>query len=98
MIRDYFPPWELFEKRHAQPHLVSATHSLPESGQLSQKPYSQTRYSASFSGNYYPSKSDYTSYAYGLTYGGFALMTTGFGLYFYRRRRNRPYREVRFHE
>jgi hypothetical protein len=98
MIRDYYPPWELFEKRHAQPYMVQALYSLPEAGELDGKPYSNTRYLASFSGRYYPSPNDYESYAYGLSFGLFALVATGLGIVRYRRGRNRPYREVSFDE
>lgn len=98
MIRDYYPPWSLFEKRHAQPYLVNALYTQPEEGVLDGKSYRATRYLASFTGNYYPSPNDYESYAYGLMFGLFALVATGLGIYLYRRRRNRPYREVRFHE
>jgi len=97
MIRDYYPPWNLFEKRHAQPYLVRTIYSAPEAGELEGEAYRRSRYQASFSGNYYPSPNDYESYAYGLTFGLFALVATGLGIYLYRRRRNRPYREVRFH-
>lgn len=98
MIRDYYPPWNLFEKRHAQPYLVRAFYTVPQEGELEGEPYRSIRYQASFSGNYYPSPNDYESYAYGLTFGLFALVATGLGIYLYRQRRNRPYREVRFHE
>ncbi len=98
MIRDYYPPWKLFEKRHAQPYMVHADYTLAESGALNGTPYNQTRYLASFSGRYYPSPDDYQSYAYGLSFGLFAMVATGWGVTRYRRRRNRPYREVRFHE
>jgi hypothetical protein len=98
MIRDYYPSWELFEKRHAQPYMVQALYTLPEAGELDGKPYSNTRYLASFSGHYYPSPNDYESYAYGLSFGLFALVATGLGITRYRRSRNRPYREVSFDE
>ena len=70
---------------------------IAEAGEVDGRPYRSTRYLASFTGNYYPSPDDYESYAYGLAFGLFALVATGLGIYLYRRRRNRPYREVRFH-
>lgn len=98
MIRDYYPAWYRFDKRHAQPYLVAAEYTLPESGELDGVRYESTAYIASFSGNYYPSARDYESYAYGLLIGIFALVFSGLAIYLYRRRRNRPYREVRFDE
>lgn len=98
MIRDYFPPWRMFQKRHSQPYLISASYTLPESGKVDGKAYRETVYRASFSANYYPSPNDYESYAYGLSFGLFALVSSGLGIYLFRRRRNRPFREVRFDE
>lgn len=98
LIRDYYPPWHEFQKRHAQNYLVKASHTVDEDGELNGAPYTQTRYVTSFTGSYYPSSRDYTSYAYGLSFGLFAFTLTGAGVYFYRRRRRQPYREVRFDE
>jgi hypothetical protein len=98
MIRDYYPVWSKFKKRHAQPYLVSAQYDLPEEGELNGRSYRATRYMASYSGRYYPSPDDYESYAYGLSFGLFALVSTGGGIYLFRRRRKRPYKEVRFNE
>ena len=96
LIRDYYPPWYEFEKRHAQPYLVNALYTLPEAGEVDGAPFQRSVFQSSYSGNYYPSPRDYESYAYGLSFGLFALLATGVGVYFYRRRRDRPYREVRF--
>lgn len=98
MIRDYYPAWSLFNKRYAQPYMVSADYQTTESGDLDGQHYDNTLYRASYSGNYYPSERDYQSYAYGLMIGTFALVFSGLAVYLYRRRRNRPYREVRFDE
>ncbi len=94
MIRDYFPPWQMFEKRHAQSYLVTTQYTVPEKA----KAYYQTVYRASYAGNYYPSPNDYESYAYGLSFGLLALVGSSLGIYLFRRRRNRPFREVRFDE
>jgi hypothetical protein len=96
MIRDYYPPWSRFEKRHAQPYLVKAQYILPEAGEFNGLPFRNTSYLASYSGNYHPSPEDYMSYAYGLSFGLFAMVSTGGGIYLFRRRRKRPYREVSF--
>jgi hypothetical protein len=98
MIRDYYPPWKLFQKRYSQPYMVSADYQTAEAGDADGQHFDTTLYRASFSGNYYPSESDYQSYAYGLIIGTFALVFSGLAVYLYRRRRNRPYREVRFDE
>jgi hypothetical protein len=43
---------------------------------------------------YLPARSEYTSYAHGLSLAGLAATATGIGVYAYRERRKRPYREV----
>jgi len=98
MIRDYYPPWSLFQKRHSQGYLISTSYSVAERGNLSGKSYNSTLYRASFAGNYYPSPEDYESYGYGLSFGLFAMVGSGLGIFLFRRRRNRPFREVRFDE
>lgn len=96
LIRDYYPQWELFNKRQPEPYVVSAVYTLPEVGELNGETYRRTAYRTSFAGNYYPSPRDYESYAYGLSFGLLALLLSGIGIYIYRRRRQTPYREVRF--
>jgi hypothetical protein len=96
MIRDYYPAWEAFNKRQPQPYLVSAVYTQPEAGELDGQPFQRTVYRSSYAGNYYPSPRDYESYAYGLSFGLLALLLSGVGIYLYRRRRQRLYREVRF--
>ncbi|MET0027204.1 MAG: hypothetical protein ABW101_06165 [Candidatus Thiodiazotropha sp.] len=98
MIRDYYPDWTKFEKRHAQTYLVNAVYESADAGEWDGVSYRGTRYLASFTGQYFPSEADYESYAHGLSYGLGALFLTAGGTYFYRRRRIRPYREIRFDE
>lgn len=96
VIRDYFPRWELFNSRHRQEFLAIARLQREAAGSFQGETYSGTRYMATLPGHYYPSSRDYTSYGYGLSFGLFGLTFSGLSVYLYRRRRIRPYREVRF--
>lgn len=98
MIRDYYPPWHEFERRHRQDYVVRVVHGVNENGTYSNAAYSKTRYEATLNGSYYPSPRDYRSYAYGLLLGTFALVFTGGAVYLYRRRRQRRFQEVRFND
>ncbi len=98
LVRDYFPDWDDFDYRHRQDFLVVATRETDEAGTLDGAPYARTRYQATLAGQYHPSSRDYQSYAYGLAIGLFGLSFGGLGAYVYRRRRTRPFREVRFHD
>lgn len=98
VVRDYFPPWDSFQKRFKANYLLVADAGAAESGRYQDKPYTGVRYQATLSGSYYPSPYDYRSYAWGLGIGFSFLLFSGSAVYLYRRRRVKPYREVHFHE
>ncbi|HUX62579.1 hypothetical protein [Sulfuricella sp.] len=95
VIRDYFPPWDEFQKRFKANYLVIAEVAAAEAGSHKDQPYTSVRYQATLAGSYYPSPDDYRSYGYGLLVGFAGLLFTGTGVYLYRRRRVKPYQEVR---
>jgi hypothetical protein len=97
VIRDYYPDsWRLFDKRHRETYLVAASFATPEAGEYQGGRYASTRYLATLSGAYYPGVADYESYASGLMIGLIGLLFTGTGVWLYRRRRVKPFREVQF--
>lgn len=98
VIRDYFPPWDEFKKRFKASYLVIAEVGAAEKGSFKDQPYSNVRYQATLAGNYYPSPDDYRSYAWGLGIGLLITLFCGVAIYLYRRRRVKPFQEVRFDE
>jgi hypothetical protein len=98
IIRDYFPDWELFKSRHRQEFLAVATMQSDEIGSYQGQSYSSAKMIATLPGHYYPSSRDYESYGYGLSFGLFGLTFSGVAIYLFRRRRVRPYKEIRFDE
>jgi hypothetical protein len=98
IIRDYFPPWSEFQKRFKATYLVIAEANAAESGSHKDQSYASVRYQATLSGSYYPSPDDYRSYAWGLGVGLLAVLFSGVAIYLYRRRRLKPFQEVRFNE
>jgi len=99
LIRDYYPDdWTLFDKRHRETYLVAASFSTPEAGDYQGGKYASTRYTVTLSGAYYPGMADYESYSSGLMVGTAGLLFTGSSVWLYRRRRVKPYKEVRFDE
>ena len=96
VVRDYFPAWNDFEKRFKASYLVIAETSVAEAGRFRDQPYSRVNYQTTLSGNYYPSPDDYRSYAWGLGIGFAFLLFCGTAVYLYRRRRVKPFAEVRF--
>lgn len=98
VIRDYFPPWREFQKRFKATYLVIAEATAAESGSFKDQPYTDVRYQATLSGSYLPSPDDYLSYAWGLGIGLLIVLFCGVSVYLYRRRRIKPFQEVRFDE
>lgn len=98
VIRDYFPPWREFQKRFKATYLVIAEANARESGSFKDQPYTNVRYQATLSGSYQPSPDDYMSYAWGLGIGLLTVLFCGVAVYIYRRRRVKPFQEVRFDE
>lgn len=98
MIRDYFPAWNDFKRRTKESFVVVAETEAAASGMHQGQPYAKVAYQATLSGKYAPSPYDYKSYAWGLGIAVFVLAFGGLGVYLYRRRRVKPFQEVRFDE
>jgi hypothetical protein len=98
VIRDYFPAWDDFKKRFKASYLIIAEANAAEKGTFKDQPYSSVRYQATLAGSYYPSPDDYRSYAWGLGIGLLIVLFCGSAVYLYRRRRVKPFQEVRFDE
>lgn len=87
LIRDYYPPWSEFQRRHQESFLVVAEYGADASGSHDGRPYRRVRHVATLAGSYYPSARDYASYGYGLAIGLLGLTLTGGGVVWHRRRR-----------
>lgn len=98
LIRDYFPAWNDFRRRTKESFVLVADREVAEAGTLQGSAYKKVHYQATLSGKYAPSPNDYKSYAYGLGIAVFVLAFGGLGVYLYRRRRVKPFQEVRFSE
>ncbi len=98
MVRDYYPPWEIFERRRRDPFLVVAEYTETREGVHDGEPYHRVEYITTLPGIYSPPPRDYMSYAYGLGAALVAFSTGTLGLVLYRRRRWTGPREERFDE
>jgi hypothetical protein len=98
VIRDYYPQWSEFQKRFKAACLVIAEAEAAESGSYKDQPYTSVGYQATLSGSYQPSPDDYMSYAWGLGIGLLIVLFCGVAVYLYRRRRVKPFQELRFNE
>lgn len=98
LIRDYFPDWKDFRRYTKETFVVVADVEVAEGGHLAGRTYEKVHYQATLSGKYAPSPYDYKSYAWGLGIAVFVAAFGGLGIYLYRRRRLKPFKEVRFDE
>jgi len=98
MIRDYFPAWSEFRRLTKHSFVVVAEAETSEAGMNGGQPFGRTVYQATLSGRYAVSPHDYRSYAWGLGITLFVVSFGGLAIYLYRRRRLKPFKEVRFHE
>jgi hypothetical protein len=95
LIRDYYPErWTDFDARKRGALLVTASRVFDEPGVHHGRRYTRVRMISTLPWRYLPARSEYTSYAHGLSLAGLAATATGIGVYAYRERRKRPYREV----
>jgi hypothetical protein len=98
VIRDYFAPWNDFQKRFKGTYLVIADLSAAESGKHKDQTYTSVHYQATLAGSYYPATEDYRSYAWGLGVSLLIVLFSGAAVYLYRRRRIKTFQEVRFND
>ncbi|MBU1425081.1 MAG: DUF4198 domain-containing protein [Gammaproteobacteria bacterium] len=95
MIRDYYTPWLEFKKYRKQTYLMNADLHVPSKVVADGVVYGSAHYNSTLAGSYYPSPHDYRSYAWGLGISLFVIVFGGVAIYLYRRRRLKPYKEVR---
>lgn len=98
LVRDYFPDWADFNRRHSGVFLVWAEKEMPDAGVYGGQDYAATRYQASLSGRYYPSPVDYESYGYGVGIVVFVTAFAGLSIWLFRQRRKKSFKEIVFNE
>ena len=98
LLKDYFPEWDKFDRRHKNEFLLTATYTKELQGEYLYDKYKKIKYSVTSTSLYYPASSEYKSYASGLLAATATAIISGFVIYWYRKRRERPFQEVRFDE
>lgn len=93
LIRDYYPDWHEFDKRHYEAFLVTAEYRADEPGEFQGAPFRQAHYTATLPGTFYPSELEYSSYLVGLIVALVAAALVAGGVFFYRLKQSRPARE-----
>ena len=88
IIRDYFPKWSEFDKRHKEEMLLTLLHM----------PSENEKYILTYPLVFYPNSSDYESYAYGLLLITLTLLVSGIIIYRFRKNRTRLFSELKHEE
>ena len=98
LVKDYYPDWDKFDKRHESEFILDAKFTKNEDGEYENQKYSSIKYRATYTGSYYPEESGYSSYAYALVFTIVTILLTWLGVYWFRKRKEVPFKEVRFDE
>ncbi len=98
LLKDYFPQWNKFDRRYKNKFILTASYTKNIQGAYDDEEYEKIKYSATYPSIYYPNSSEYKSYAYGLAAAMATMILSGFVIYWYRRRREKPFQEVKFNE
>ena len=96
LLKDYFPEWDKFDRRHKNKFLLTATYTDDVKGEYLYDEYTKVKHTATYESIYYPGNSEYKSYAYGLLAATTTALVSGFVIYWYRKRREKPFKEVKF--
>ncbi len=83
IIKDYFPEWSEFDKRHKEDFLVVLKYEE-----------NATKYALTYFDSFYPAEEEYASYSVALWMGLLSIFAAGTIIYIYRNRRVRPYKEL----
>jgi hypothetical protein len=99
MVRDYYPAsWESFNRSKLGRIKMTVRYDTQEEGDFAGDYYDHVHMKSTFSWRYYPARQEYVSYRNGLLIAIAAMVFSGFGVFYYRERRKKPYQEIRFDE
>ncbi len=97
-IGEYFDRDKEFHSRDIYHYLLVANYTVSEAGEYQGQAFQQTKYQTTVSEKYRAATEIYTSTVWGLFTMLFTSVVIGLGIFMYRRRTTRQYREVVFSE
>jgi len=97
-IQDYFSSWQELNNREIYNYLIYGDVTLPEKGNYKGSEYSYIHYTTSLSDGYRPAKTMYLSMFWAFAVFILATVITVAGIFIYRLRRQKIYKEIRLDE
>lgn len=97
-IQDYFSAWQELNNRKIYDYLIYGEITLSEPGSYKGKDYSYIHYTTSLSDGYRPAKTMYSSMFWALAIFLFTVVITAVGIFIYRLKKLKVYKEIKFDE
>ncbi|UBM61764.1 hypothetical protein LA303_10145 [Candidatus Sulfidibacterium hydrothermale] len=97
-IQDYFSKWSEIRGRKIYSYMIFSEFTKEQTGTFRGKNYRYVHYVTSMSDGYFPSRTMYQSMVWGLIIFIISLVIISIGVFVYRERRKKPYKEYIFDE
>ncbi|MEN8187957.1 MAG: hypothetical protein ABFR05_12580, partial [Bacteroidota bacterium] len=97
-IQDYFSDWQELNTRQIYYYMLEADYTLKKDIQYKGKDYRYIHYTLTMSDGYRPSTLMYSSMVWGLIVFLITMVASIAGIFIYKERRKRPYKEIKFNE
>ncbi len=97
-IQDYFSEWKELEHRKIFYYMLEAEYTIKKDINYKGKDYGYIHYTLTMSDGYRPSKTMYSSMVWGLIVFVITLVVSIGGIFIYKERRKKPYKEITFKE
>ena len=97
-IQDYFSKWRELNTREIYYYMLEADYTLKKNIHYKGKDYTHIHYVLTMSDGYHPSRTMYASMLWGLIVFIITMVVSIAGIFIYKERRKRPYKEIKFNE
>ncbi len=97
-IQDYFSKWQELNNREIYYYMLKADYTIKKDTHYNGKNYGYVHYTLTMSDGYHPARTMYASMLWGLIVFLITMVVSIAGIFIYKERRKRPYKEIKFNE
>ncbi|MCF6242426.1 MAG: hypothetical protein L3J74_13890 [Bacteroidales bacterium] len=97
-LQDYFSKWQELNKRKIHYYMLAAEYTVQDTNEYKGKTYPYVHYTLTMSDGYRPARTMYTSMVWGLIVFLTVTIVSIAGIFIYKERRKKPYKELKFDE